>query len=326
MLTIGRRSALTLAAGAALAPYAARAAAPVKMTIATGVDPSFSAFYVAKEAGIFEKNGLDVTVNTGPSGSAMVALVIQNQVQAAFGSEQAGVLDHGLDPNVVVVAEGAVLEHWMGVVAKDVPDMAALKGKKIGVARATGSETLWLALVDKLKLNPKDYTVVNVEAPEMVAALGRGDIDAYAIWEPWLTRGTTAVKGAKEIIDNVGIIDDRVFVYMNKGWADSNHDAAVAFVRSMVQATDRINNQRDAAAADVAKFLKLDVEFTKSLMTKLNFGVRLDQGSVVAYQTAEAQLKSVGKLRKPLDWSTLFYPDLLKTVAPSTVSYKLPGA
>ena len=38
----------------------------VKMTIATGVDPAFSQFYVAKEAGLFEKNGLDVTINTGP--------------------------------------------------------------------------------------------------------------------------------------------------------------------------------------------------------------------------------------------------------------------
>ena len=28
-----------------------------KMTIATGVDPGFGAFYVAKVAGIFEKNG-----------------------------------------------------------------------------------------------------------------------------------------------------------------------------------------------------------------------------------------------------------------------------
>src|SRR5579872_1155158 len=62
-----------------------------KMTIATGVDPSFSAYYVAKSAGIFEKNGLDVQVNTGPSGSAMVAYVIQNQVQSAFGAEAAGV-------------------------------------------------------------------------------------------------------------------------------------------------------------------------------------------------------------------------------------------
>ena len=43
-----------------------------KMTIATGVDPAFSQFYVAKEGGLFEKHGLDVTINTGPSGSAMI--------------------------------------------------------------------------------------------------------------------------------------------------------------------------------------------------------------------------------------------------------------
>src|SRR5262249_43708250 len=30
-----------------------------KITIATGVDPAFSQFYVAKEGGLFEKNGLD---------------------------------------------------------------------------------------------------------------------------------------------------------------------------------------------------------------------------------------------------------------------------
>ena len=47
-------------------PLGANAQTLTKMTIATGVDPAFSQFYVAKEAGLFEKNGLDVTINTGP--------------------------------------------------------------------------------------------------------------------------------------------------------------------------------------------------------------------------------------------------------------------
>ena len=56
----------TLLASAALAslPLGAKAQGLTKMTIATGVDPAFSQFYVAKEAGLFEKNGLDVTINT----------------------------------------------------------------------------------------------------------------------------------------------------------------------------------------------------------------------------------------------------------------------
>ena len=80
-----------------------------KMTIATGVDPAFSQFYVAKEAGLFEKNGLDVTINTGPSGSAMVPFLINNQVQAAYGSDLAGVINHKVDNNVVAVADGTYL-------------------------------------------------------------------------------------------------------------------------------------------------------------------------------------------------------------------------
>jgi len=37
-------------------------------------------------------------------------------------------------------------------------------------------------------------------------------------------------------------------------------------------------------------------------------------------------LKSIGRLAKPVSWNTLFYPDLLREVAPSKVNYKLPDA
>lgn len=160
MLDIGRRSALKLAAGLAAIPSLARAQQPAKITIATGVDPSFSAYYVAKESGIFTKNGLEVQVNTGPSGSAMVALLIQNQVQSAFGAEQAGLLNHALDPSVVVAAEGAMLAPWYGIVGKDIASIDALKGKRLGIARGSGSEVFWLAVVNKMKLDLKDYKIV----------------------------------------------------------------------------------------------------------------------------------------------------------------------
>jgi ABC-type nitrate/sulfonate/bicarbonate transport system substrate-binding protein len=331
MLNIGRRSALKLTAGRLTAaglmamPAIARAE-PTKIVIATGVDPSFSAYYVAKEMGFFEKNGLDVQVNTGPSGSSMVALLIQGQVQSAYGAEQAGLLDHNLDPNVVAVAEGAMLAHWYGIVGRDVPNVEALKGKKMGIARGSGSEVFWLAVVDKLKLNLKDYTIVQVEAPEMVAALERGDIDAYSSWEPWITRGVAAVKGARVVLDNDGIIEGRVYIYMNKDWVLKNHDAALSFMRSLIEATDAINTKPAEAAAAVAKFLKLDLAFSTSLMKKLSFDIHLDQQSIGNFQIAEAQLKSINKLPKPVDWAGLVYPDLLRELAPAKVSYKLPEA
>src|SRR5215468_3412980 len=134
-----RRTLLATATLAALPAVAARAQAPVKMTIATGVDPAFSQFYVAKEGGLFEKNGLDVTINTGPSGSAMVPFLVNNQVQAAYGSDLAGVINHQVDGNIVAVADGTYLANWESVVARDIDSLDGLKGKKVGIAKGTGS-------------------------------------------------------------------------------------------------------------------------------------------------------------------------------------------
>src|SRR6266853_2043580 len=192
--------------------------AQTKMTIATGVDPVFSAYYVAQQEGLFKKHELDVRINTGPSGSAMVAFLVNGQIESAFGSEIAGVANHNLDPNVVVVAQATRLVRWIAVVGRNVDTLDQLKGKKVGIARGSGGEVFWLAMIDKLKLNPADYTVVNVEAPEMVAALERGNIDAYAVWEPWVTRGLAAVKNTKVLRDQEGILEQGVYIYMNLGW------------------------------------------------------------------------------------------------------------
>lgn len=297
--------------------------AQTKMTIATGVDPVFSAYYVAQQEGLFKKHGLDVRINTGPSGSAMVAFLVNGQIESAFGSEIAGVANHNLDPNVVVVAQATRLVRWIAVVGRNIETLDQLKGKKVGIARGSGGEVFWLAMIDKLRLNPADYTVVNVEAPEMVAALERGNIDAYAVWEPWVTRGLSAIKNTKVLRTQEGILEQGVYVYMNRGWIQKNPAPAEAFIRALADATDLINQDRKRAAKDVSEFLKnLDPATVELLMTKLTFEMELSDFTINLFRLAEAQLKAQGKLAKPLDWSGFIYPELMRKVLPAKVTYK----
>ncbi len=307
----------------ALVVMTGAAHAQTKMTIATGVDPVFSAFYVAQQEGLFKKHGLDVRINTGPSGSAMVAFLVNGQIESAFGSEIAGVSNHNLDPNVVVVAQATRLVRWIGLVGRNIDNLEQLKGKKVGVARGSGGEVFWLAMLDKLKLNAADYTVVNVEAPEMVAALERGNIDAYAVWEPWITRGLAAVKNTKVLKDQEGILEQGVYIYMNRAWIQKNPAPADAFLRSLVDATEIINGDRKRAAKDVSDFLKnLDPPLVEQLMTKLRFEMVFDDFTVGMFRLAESQLKQQGKLTKPLDYNAFLYPDLMRKVLPTKVNYK----
>jgi ABC-type nitrate/sulfonate/bicarbonate transport system substrate-binding protein len=298
---------------------AAGAQTLTKMTIATGVDPAFSQFYVAKEGGLFEKNGLDVTINTGPSGSAMVPFLVNNQVQAAYGSDLAGVINHQVDPNIVAVADGTYLLRWLSVVGRNVADLDGLKGKKVGIAKGTGSEIFWRRLLEKKNLKEADYKIVDVEAPEMLAATERGDIDGFAVWEPWPTRTLMAVKGTKVLQTAEGIYNNINFVYMNRGWIEGNRDTAVKFMRALVEANDLIEKDRPAAAKMVSKFLKMPLELATELMPKVEFDMDWQPRSLESIQVAVKQLEDQKKLKGPFDYSKYVYLDLVKAVRPQNV-------
>jgi NitT/TauT family transport system substrate-binding protein len=317
---ITRRTFARLAGATALLPRVAFAAGKTQMTIATGVDPSFSQYYVAKEAGLFDKNGLDVQINTGPSGSAMVPFLINDQVNSAYGSDFAGVVNHNVDPKVVAVADGSLLVNWESLVARDIDNLDGLKGKKIGIAKGTGSEIYWNSLVAKDHLNAADYTIVDIEAPEMVAAIERGDIDAFAVWEPWPTRTVLSIKGTKILVGSKGLIQNRNFIYMNRGWIEKNKDTAIAFIKSLVEANDMINGEREKATAIVSKFLSMPPELTKELMPKLEFDMYWHDATLEAIDASVALLQKQGKMKGPLDYQSYIYADLLKAVRPEAVT------
>jgi NitT/TauT family transport system substrate-binding protein len=309
-----------LAASAAILPLPAFAqGSPIRMTIATGVDPSFAPYYVGREGGFFQRNGLDVTVNTGPSGSAMIAFLVGNQINSAYGAEQAGVSAHLVDPNVVAVAEGTALLRWISVLGRNVASMDDLKGKRVGVARGTGSETFWLSVVSKLNLNPADYTIVNVEAPEMVAALERGNIDAFAVWEPWPTRAMRAIPGTRILVSNEQIQIVRNFVYMNKGWAEQNAEATRRLMLSLIQAQEFIAANPAEAAAQVARFLRQDRAFVAELMTKVEYKMNLTADSVANIQLAIDQLRGMNRLAREVTPAEVIWPGPLRAVAPDRV-------
>lgn len=291
-----------------------------KMIIATGADPSLGTFYVAKVGGFFDRNGLDVQLKTGSSGSAMVPFLVQNQVQAVLAAEQAGLVTFAVDNNVVVSTQAMQMLRYFGLVARNVDNLEGLKGKKVGVPIGSAGDVFWRALVTKLNLNPKDYTIVPVEPPEMLAALERGNVDAISAWEPWVSRTVQALPNTKVLRDNEGIIHTRNYVYVNREWAEKNADAAARFMRALAEATELIRTNPDEAAKQISSFLKMDQAFTKELIGKVDFDLLLDQASVDYLKTVEAQLRDAGRLKVAIDWNRFIYPDIARKVIPAKVT------
>ena len=154
----------------------------------------------------------------------------------------------------------------------------------------------------------------------MLAAIERGDIDGFAVWEPWPTRTLQAVKGTKILQTAEGIYNNINFVYMNRGWIEQNKATAEKFMLSLMQANDLIEKDRPAAAKMVAKFLKMPLELATELMPKVEFDMDLDRRARSrSIQVVGEALADQKKLKAPLDYTKYVYMDLLKKVRPENV-------
>ena len=323
------RKLLTAAVVAAVAAFGTVSAKAAEFTMVTGVDPGFSIFYVGHLGGFTKKNGLDTELKTGPSGGASVPLLIGHQSNASMAAALAGINNHLVDNNICAVAQIVTLDRWYGIVASDeIKKIEDLKGQKIGVTIGTGSETLWQAVLDHYKLDYDAYNegVVNVEPPEMAAAIERGDIVAFANWEPWLSRATLAIPGTHILVDNkqVGLYDV-VFIYMNRKYIDENRDKAKMFMKSMIDANNHIVNDAADTKNIVGEFLNLSPDLMNQLYPKLTYKVALDQQSFDKTKEVLQQMLNQGRLKDvdAFDFNKWFCADLLKEVDPDRV--KLPA-
>ena len=71
----------------------------------------------------------------------------------------------------------------------------ALRGKK--VAANTSAQITMNGLLENEGMTEKDVQFVNLPAPEMAAALAKGDVDAACVWEPLLSQVKAGTPGGK---------------------------------------------------------------------------------------------------------------------------------
>jgi NitT/TauT family transport system substrate-binding protein len=211
--------------------------------------------WMAREAGLFEKNGLRTDVAYIRSGSTMSQTLVAGEIQMAqMGGPAmlaAGVA--GMDVTFVAVALNTTPIVIMGTVAK----IEDLKGKAVGITRF-GSNTDISAryAIRKAGLQPeKDVALVQLEDyPGIMGGIASGRIAAGALADPF----TDAAKklGYKEIADiaAMGLEFPFVGIAAKKSYIRDNVDTVQRFVRAYTEAIALYKNNRDLAMKVTSKY------------------------------------------------------------------------
>jgi NitT/TauT family transport system substrate-binding protein len=182
------KSLLTVAAVIGATALAAPASAQTKVSIGISGWTGFAPLTLAKEAGIFARNGLDVTIKKIPQASRHLAIA-SGDVQCAATTVETWIV---WNANGVATTQLFQLDKSYGadglVVRKDTAAIKDLKGKTVA-ASAPGTSPYFLVawFLKKNGLSVKDVTIVNLEPGPAAQAFIAGSNDAAATYEPYLS-------------------------------------------------------------------------------------------------------------------------------------------
>ena len=159
-----------------------------KVTIGISGWTGFAPLTLAKEAGIFAKNGLDVTIKKIPQASRHLAIA-SGDIQCAATTVETWIV---WNANGVATKQIFQLDKSYGadgmVVRNDVASIKDLKGKTVAASAPGTAPYFALAwFLKKNGLSVKDVTVVNMEPGPAAQAFIAGQNDAAMTYEPYLS-------------------------------------------------------------------------------------------------------------------------------------------
>ena len=214
-----------------------------KITLGMSGWTGFAPLTLAREAGIFKKNGLDVTIKKIPQKDRHLAIA-SGDVQCAATTVETWIV---WNANGVATTQIFQLDKSYGadgmVVKPNIAKISDLKGKTVA-ASAPGTAP-WFTLAWMLKkngLSPKDVKIVNLEPQAAANAMiaGTDGIDAAMTYEPYLGAVRAKPEAGKIIattLDYPMIMDT---VGCTPKFLADNPKAAKALADSYFEALDMI--------------------------------------------------------------------------------------
>ena len=211
--------------------------------------------WMAKEAGIFRKNGLDVQIVYFRGGTITAMALVAREIPIGQVSGPP-IVSAGLKgADAVVIAGGNVVSEYWLMSRPEIKTAEQLKGGSVAIATFGGqADSISRIALQRLGLTPgKDVTIVQIgTVPERLSALEKGRIQAAMLNPP---DNVTAQKKGFYTLVSVRLPYQGVGVATTRTFIRENPDIIRRYVKSQIEAVHRIKTDREAGIKVLAKYL-----------------------------------------------------------------------
>ncbi len=305
--------AVTLAGASALVT-----AQPKAETLRIGYQKSASLFVLQKAQGTLERRlaplGVDVRWVEFPAGPQLLEGLNVGSVDVGHVGEAPPIFAQAAGANFVYLGnDPAAPKAEAIVVPKDslLKSVADLKGKKVALNKGSNVHYLLVRALEKAGLKYADIQPVFLAPADARAAFEKGAVDAWAIWDPFLSAAEKQL-GVRQLADGRGGVANNYLHYLGeRRFAERRPDVIKALFDDSAEQGRRIKANLKQAAAIIGPLQGLDVEIVESALRRYQFGVAPVTDAIAAEQQRIAdvffELKLIPK--------TIRIADALKPVA-----------
>jgi len=210
--------------------------------------------WLAKEAGIFAKNGLDVQLVYFRGGTpAVMALVSRQTPISQVGGIIVNASLRGAD--AVIIAGGSVtVDYWL-MSRPDIKSAEQLKGGSVAIATfGSQADSVTRIALQKIGLTPvKDVAIVQIGTlPERLSALEKGKVQAALLG---ITETLMAQKKGFYTLVSVSIPYQGAGVATTRTFIRESPDIVRKYVKSQIEAVHRIKTDRETRKKVLVKYL-----------------------------------------------------------------------
>jgi NitT/TauT family transport system substrate-binding protein len=219
--------------------------------------------WVAKDAGIFEKNGLDVQLVffTGGTTAVMALVSADTPIAQLAGPAVINSVLAGSDAVLIVGGVTSLNYYLMGRPEIKTPEQ--LKGGSVAISRfGSSSDFIARYALSKIGLNPgKDVTIVQIgSTTARVDAALTGRVQATVVQPPASIiaqkRGMTILAD----LPKLGLVYQHTSAATTRKYIREHPDIVRRYVKSQVEAVNRIYTDKEASLRALARFIGRNVE------------------------------------------------------------------
>ena len=205
-------------------------------------------------------------------------------------------------------------DRYVTVVRPDSPyrTWPDLEGMTVATRLGTGAEGVLRKYYEREGLRWEDFNYVNLKVEDMIAALERGQIEAFTAWEP--TPAIAEANGVGRVLETYGNVAlAPASLHTTKDYAYHNADAVVRFLAAHLEKAALI--QRDPARAallssNAASQMGVEVASVafENAFARIDFSIAFDETTINAIEETAQFLHDQGKIGQmpELAWDTSF--------------------